>query len=190
MPRPGGTPMRRSRKSWPGRAAGSAAFGDRRGRAAAVLGRDPGAGVCAGAGTVLGRRGRDLRHGARHRDHGCRDRHASRSAPRPGPGASPPPAPAMACSPCAASRSVPRRDHRLRRAAAHGLYGERADDRGISDKVVAPEEAARNPVAWRGREGSRIAPCSVRATRAKVACGAGNQLNNREEKCRRIAENS
>ena len=52
------------------------ACGDRRRRIAAVLGRDPGAGVRAGAGAVLGRRRLDLHHGARHRDHGRGDRHA------------------------------------------------------------------------------------------------------------------
>ena len=36
----------------------------------ALFGRDPGSGVRAGAGLVLGRHRRDLRDGARHRDHG------------------------------------------------------------------------------------------------------------------------
>ena len=43
---------------------------DLRRRHAALFGRDPGAGVRAGAGPVLGRHRRDLRDGARHRDHG------------------------------------------------------------------------------------------------------------------------
>ena len=42
---------------------------------ATVLGRDPGAGVRAGAGPALGRGCRDLRDGARHRDHRRSDRH-------------------------------------------------------------------------------------------------------------------
>ena len=50
--------------------------GHRRGRIAAVLGRDHRAGVRAGAGLVLDRRRLDLRHGARHRDHGRLHRHA------------------------------------------------------------------------------------------------------------------
>ena len=78
MPRPGAMRMGRSRRNWPGRAVGSGTVGDRRGRAAAVLRRDPGAGIRAGAGTVLGRRGRDLHDGVRHRDHGGGDRDDSR----------------------------------------------------------------------------------------------------------------
>ena len=45
-----------------------------RGRRAALLGRDPGAGVCAGPGAVRRRRRRDLRHGARHGGHDRRAR--------------------------------------------------------------------------------------------------------------------
>ena len=71
-------PCTRTGAAGAGRAGRLAArtFGDRRGRSAAVLGRDPGAGVRAGAGPVLGRRRRDLRDGARHRDHRRRHRDA------------------------------------------------------------------------------------------------------------------
>ncbi len=47
---------------------GGGAFG----RHQAMHGRDPRAGVCADARIVLGRRGGDLRHGARHRHHRSR----------------------------------------------------------------------------------------------------------------------
>ena len=76
---------------------------------AALLGRDPGAGVRAGAGHLLGRRRGDLRDGARHRHHGRGDRDAHGLGDRPSRRGSPRRAPATARSRCAASRSGPRR---------------------------------------------------------------------------------
>ena len=100
--------------------------GDLRGGLAAVLGRDPGAGVHAGAGIVLGRRGGDLHHGARHRHHGraiavvsviaagWAERFAST---RGGYGM-------LFMRGYRGRGRAP--DHRLRRVAADGLHGERA----------------------------------------------------------------
>ena len=75
MPRPGGTRMRPE----PEELAGPGGW--KRGLSAIVAvglrpcsGRDPRAGLCAGAGAVLGRRRLDLRHGARHRHHRRRHR--------------------------------------------------------------------------------------------------------------------
>ena len=79
--------------------------GDLRGRLAALLGRDPGAGLRAGAGHLLGRRRGDLRDGARHRHHGRGDRDAHRHGDRPSRRGSPRRAPATARLRCAASRS-------------------------------------------------------------------------------------
>ena len=73
------------------------ACGHRRGRLAALLGRDHRAGVRAGARAVLDRRRLDLRDGARHRHHGRGRRHASRSARAALPGGWPRPSPAPAC---------------------------------------------------------------------------------------------
>ncbi|KAJ8134529.1 hypothetical protein OY671_012258, partial [Metschnikowia pulcherrima] len=65
--RPGQQPGARGRAA----ACPSVARVERRpdGRHPAVLRRNSGAGVCAGAGPVSGRRGRDALDGARHRDH-------------------------------------------------------------------------------------------------------------------------
>ena len=82
-------------------------IGHRRGRSAAVLGRHHRAGVRAGAGPVLDRRRLDLRHGARHRDHRRRRRHASRSPRAALPGGWPRASRAPACCCCAAWRRRP-----------------------------------------------------------------------------------
>ena len=62
---------------------------DRRGGIAALFGRDPGSGLRAGAGLVLGRRRRDLHHGASAPRSRSRRSRPSRSAPRAWRGASP-----------------------------------------------------------------------------------------------------
>ena len=80
--------------------------GDLRGRSAALLGRDPGAGVRAGAGHLLGRRRGDLRDGPRHRDHGRGHRDAHRHGDRLRRQGSRRPAPATARSRCVRSRSA------------------------------------------------------------------------------------
>ena len=64
------TPTARRRRTRRPRRLAARAGRDPGGRHPALFGRDPGAGVRAGAGPVLGRHRRDLRDGARHRDHG------------------------------------------------------------------------------------------------------------------------
>ena len=78
-------PTVRSRRTRRSRRLAARPWRDFRGRHPAVFGRDPGAGIRAGAGAVLGRRRRDLRDGPRHRDH--RRHHRRHRGVRQGPGA-------------------------------------------------------------------------------------------------------